>query len=95
MTQSELTTKMKKVEVHIRVSVNFVEEVRTFFKESGRTAYSIAKEAKIDPSFLNGYMSNTIKKKRKIENMSLGTFSKLYPLIVAWKAEKTNNKKEN
>ena len=95
MTQSELTTKMKKVEVHIRVSVNFVEEVRTFLKESGRTAYSIAKEAKIDPSFLNGYMSNTIKKKRKIENMSLGTFSKLYPLIVAWKAEKTKNKKEN
>ena len=74
------------------METDFIGEIDKFLKESGRTAYDIAKEAGISPVLLNSYMSERIAKRSRVKNMRLKIFVRLWPIVEKWKQEQQKGK---
>ena len=65
------TNQMKKIKKNITA----------FLKKSGRTAYSMEKETGISRGMLIKYMSENVKAKSNIGNMTIDLAVKLYPAV--------------
>lgn len=76
------TNQMKKIKKNITA----------FLKKSGRTAYSMEKETGISRGMLIKYMSENVKAKSNIGNMTIDLAVKLYPAVQEWlRSEVSNN----
>ena len=71
---------------------NQMEEIKknitAFLKESGRTVSSIEKETGINRGMLIKYMSENVKAKSDIGNMTRDFAVKLYPAVQKWLDQK-------
>lgn len=76
------TNQMKKIKKNIV----------SFLKESGRTAYSIEKETGINRGMLIKYMSENVKAKSDIGNMTIDFAVKLYPAVQKWLDQKDDKR---
>lgn len=74
---------------------NQMEEIKknitAFLKKSGRTAYSMEKETGISRGMLIKYMSENVKAKSDIGNMTIDLAVKLYPAVQEWLRSEVSN----
>ena len=75
------TNQMKKIKKNITA----------FLKKSGRTAYSMEKETGISRGMLIKYMSENVKAKSNIGNMTIDLAVKLYPAVQEWLRSEVSN----
>jgi hypothetical protein len=75
------TNQMKKIKKNITA----------FLKKSGRTAYSMEKETGISRGMLIKYMSENVKAKSDIGNMTIDLAVKLYPAVQEWLRSEVSN----
>ena len=75
------TNQMKKIKKNITA----------FLKKSGRTAYSMEKETGIHRGMLIKYMSENVKAKSNIGNMTIDLAVKLYPAVQEWLRSEVSN----
>lgn len=75
------TNQMKKIKKNITA----------FLKKSGRTAYSMEKDTGIHRGMLIKYMSENVKAKSNIGNMTIDLAVKLYPAVQEWLRSEVSN----
>lgn len=75
------TNQMKKIKKNITA----------FLKKSGRTAYSMEKDTGIHRGMLIKYMSENVKAKSNIGNMTIDLAVKLYPAVQEWLKSEVSN----
>lgn len=77
------------------MTTNQMEETKknitAFLKKSGRTAYSMEKETGISRGMLIKYMSENVKAKSDIGNMTIDLAVKLYPAVQEWLRSEVSN----